>query len=376
MKDEGKHIDYELLGKYLSGEASPEENRQVELWKNASKDNIAEFERLSRLWKEADNFVNITPAKVNTEAAWTTLQSRLFGEEIEAETRLSRDDTETSSSLRRGILSGLAGRKKRHEQKEVIAVPSLSGVKTRGLFYYAIRTAAVLVIGFLIYTLVVKQGGAPGEVEVIAENKIKVTDLPDDSRITLNENSKITYPEKFEKDERSIQLAGEAYFEVKPATEKPFVVHAQNSIVRVLGTSFNVRAFETETEVSVTVEEGTVRFSDEDDVAYVVLGANEKGILNRETGHIEKYERTEGGEMFWRSRTIIFRDTKLSTVFRTLEKLYDTKIIIINDAISSCMLTGKYEDMDVEDILEKIAISLNLTIQKNNNTFEISGEGC
>jgi ferric-dicitrate binding protein FerR (iron transport regulator) len=116
--------------------------------------------------------------------------------------------------------------------------------------------------------------------------------------------------------------------------------------------------------------------SDEEDVAYVILERNEKGILNRETGHIEKYEKAKGNEMFWKSRTLMFRDTELSAVFITLERLYEKKITIKNDKILSCVLTGKFEDMDLEEILDKIAISFNLTVLKNNDTFEISGDGC
>ena len=72
----------------------------------------------------------------------------------------------------------------------------------------------------------------------------------------------------------------------------------------------------------------------------------------------------------------MFRDTELATVFDTLEKLYDIEITTENKDILSCMLTAKFQDMNIEEILDKIAINFSLTIEKNDNTFEISGDGC
>ena len=366
MKDEEQHIDYDLLGKYLSGECSEEEARSVETWRSSSKTNQEEFDRLAKLWREADSLTGHTPAPVNLDAAWDRLQGRLFGDEVKTEKSVSEEKTKVTEEDTSP-----------EEKESETSVRTLEKeTKVRPLSYYLSRIAAILVVGLLVYSIFLMTGGEPEQVVVLAENDITVTDLPDDSKVTLNENTKISYPEKFKSEERAVELSGEAYFEVERDEEKPFIVHAHNAMVRVLGTSFNVRAIEEEIEISVTVEEGKVRLSDQDDVAFVVLEQNEKGIFNRSTGHIEKYKKSEGGEMRWRPRTVMFRDTQLSTVFDTLEKLYDTEIQVKNEDILSCMLTAKFENNDIEEILDNIAINFNLTIEKNNNTFEISGEGC
>ena len=368
MKDEEKHIDYDLLGKFLSGETSPEENDRIEEWKRTSKENLSEFERLRRLWKEADSLINTVPAQVDTDAAWNRLSDRLFGEEI------SKKISDLRGAPAARTISDDAS-KKTVKEDEVMGQPSeKAGIRT--FYYYAPRIAAVLIIGFLVYAIFFMLPGGPEHIEIEAGDAITVAELPDDSKITLNEHSVITYPENFQNNKREVTLKGEAFFEIRPDEQKPFVVRAQNALIRVMGTSFNVRALESDPEVSVTVEEGKVRFSDKEDVIYVILERNEKGIFNRETGHIEKYDRAEGSEMFWKSRTIMFRDTRLSVVFSTLEKLYEKEIMIKDEAILSCELTAKFQDMDIEEILDKIAINFNLTIQKTNNTFEISGEGC
>jgi ferric-dicitrate binding protein FerR (iron transport regulator) len=366
MKDEEQHIDYDLLGKYLSGESSAEEAREVETWKTSSKANQDEFDRLARLWREADSLIGHTPAPVNLDAAWDNLQGRIFGDEEIPGRSITEEIADTAKE---DIYAEKAG-------EEALTRTIGRESKVRDLYYYGSRIAAVLVVGFLIYSVFFMSGGEPDQVEVYADNKITITDLPDESKVTLNEKTKITFPEKFESEERAVELSGEAFFEVERDEDKPFLVHAHNAVVRVLGTSFNVRAVEEETEISVTVEEGKVRLSDEEDIAFVILEKNEKGIFNRDTGHIEKYEKSEGGEMFWRSRTVMFRDTELSIVFETLEKLYDTEILTKNKDILSCMLSAKFQDMNIEEILDKIAINFNLTIEKNDSTFEISGDGC
>jgi ferric-dicitrate binding protein FerR (iron transport regulator) len=368
MKDGEQHIDFVLISKYLSGESSQSEAKIIEDWRDSSKDNAAEFDRLARLWQEAVSLTSTTPASVNTDAAWNLLHGRIFGDEAVSETK--QPESDSIHTLHPEDV------KKGPEKKDTSTGSGYTESKTRTLYFYTTRIAAVIVIGILIYAVFFTRGGHPDLIEVVTDNVITVTDLPDETKITLNENSRISYPEKFKAKDREVELTGEAFFEVNRNDEKPFVIYAQNAIIRVLGTSFNVRAVESESEVSVTVEQGKVRLSDEEDVAYVVLERNEKGIFNRNTGHIEKYERAEGSELFWRSRTLMFRDTELSAVFRTLERLYEMKIIIKNEKILSCVLTGKFQDMEIEEILEKIAINFNLTILKYNNTFEISGDGC
>lgn len=369
MKDGDKHIEYDLISKNLSGEADEREIKALEVWKSASKENQVEFDRIRKLWEEAESMNSAKPAAVDTEAAWKSLRDRIFGDEFDA-------DWQQASDRKDGKSIEMSS----PEDPQISTTSAKPKLKylpdTRKLVWFATRIAAVLVVGFVLYALLFREQGSPPQIEILAENTITVTDLPDDTRITLNEGSRISHPKRFSDEERVVELEGEAFFEVSEDKEKPFLVQAHNAIIRVLGTSFNVRAVDSESDVSVTVEEGEVRLSDYDDIAYVDLEKNEKGILNRHTGHIEKYEKAEGTEMFWKSRTLIFRDTELSAVFKTLERLYSVELEVKNEKILSCLLTGKFQDMEADEILEKIALSFNLTIHKNNNIFEIYGEGC
>jgi ferric-dicitrate binding protein FerR (iron transport regulator) len=90
-----------------------------------------------------------------------------------------------------------------------------------------------------------------------ADNKILKDTLPDGSVITLNKNASLVYPEKFKGDTRSVSLTGEAFFEISPNKEKPFVIGVNDVMVKVVGTSFNIRSSRGTTEV--IVESGIVQ---------------------------------------------------------------------------------------------------------------------
>ena len=343
MSEGSDHIDIAIIGKYLSGEAGPEEISLVENWINASAENRREFSRLERIWETSEPDFKVVPADVDTGRAWESVKSRILTAEDQAA------DNDGSGGTR---------------------------VIKHGVFYYALRVAAVIIIGAVGYFLVNNPFSTPEKMEMVADNNVRTSILPDSSRITLNVNSNLTYPEKFKSGKREVALTGEAYFEVKHIDDKPFIVKMKDARVQVLGTEFNVRDIPEEPEVSVTVTSGRVRFSDKDDISFVYLGPDEKGVLHRDSGLIEKFKTTDENDLFWKTRTLLFRNTRLAVVFKTLEKIFNVTISVKNDAILDCTLTGKFTDASADEILNKISLSFDLQIEKDNNTFNIDGDGC
>src|SRR5690606_15435698 len=95
--------------------------------------------------------------------------------------------------------------------------------KTRSIYYYISRAAAVLIIGISIYFVYQNRGAkAIEEVQLATSDNMKTDTLPDGSIVALNSFSTLRFPEKFDHVERPVSLKGEAYFEVAPNTEKPF----------------------------------------------------------------------------------------------------------------------------------------------------------
>jgi ferric-dicitrate binding protein FerR (iron transport regulator) len=125
--------------------------------------------------------------------------------------------------------------------------------------------------------------------------------------VQLNRNSKISFPEEFEGDERNVTLEGEAYFEIKKQSTKRFNVYAGNTKTTVLGTKFGVNAYEDVEEVEVTVYEGKVAFEDvstqEEEKTQVILEKNDKVVLNKKSRAIKK-RKHNGKPLQWLLKNI------------------------------------------------------------------------
>src|SRR5690606_36556914 len=118
-------------------------------------------------------------------------------------------------------------------------------------------------------------------------NNVLSDHLSDGTLITLNENSSIVYQEEFTSNERHVALTGEAFFEVARDEEKPFIVDLPSeTYVKVLGTSFNIKAFDGDSLVTVFVKTGRVEFGSE--ANNIILTPGEKGVYNKQSGQIER----------------------------------------------------------------------------------------
>jgi transmembrane sensor len=343
MSDRNENMDSGLVAKYLAGEANQEERFVVEAWISASAENQKEFLRFRKLWETSATEFNVVPADVNTDNAWGTIKKRI--------------------STVNNFPQGDTGQKK-------------SKTIMHSIYRYAVSVAAAVILLVIGYILIFRQFSGQEKLEVVAVQKVRTSILPDSSYITLNLNSNISYPKKFKSGRREVTLSGEAYFNVKHIDDQPFVVIMKDACVHVLGTEFNIRNVAGEPEVTVTVTSGRVKFSDKDDISFVYLGQNEKGVLHRDSGLIEKFSDTDENELFWKTRTLLFRDTKLSVVFKTIEKIFKVNILVNNDSILDCKLTGKFTNASAEEILNKISLSFDLNVQKDNNNFNVDGNGC
>ena len=226
--------------------------------------------------------------------------------------------------------------------------------KGKGPLFYIIRIAAAVLIGAIVYTINLLVYQQRKTIEFVAESGTGVTEtvLPDGSEIAINESSRLTYPKKFVKTERKVILEGEAFFEVKRDEEKPFRVEANDVLITVLGTSFNVRAIQEEKIVEVWVETGKVMVTNPGRTESIILINGEKGIYNRELDKLEKIIESEPNTLFWKTKTLIFRKTPLNRVFQTLERVYSVTIKVDNQKILNCRLTGRFKNQSIDESLD------------------------
>ncbi|RPE12817.1 FecR family protein [Chitinophaga lutea] len=153
----------------------------------------------------------------------------------------------------------------------------------------------------------------------------KVT-LPDGSQVWMNAGSSLRFPTRFTGKERTVYLTGEAYFEVAQNAAQPFQVRMANGLkVAVLGTGFNIMAYEDENAVNTTLVTGKVKVISPDGKD-VVLSPSQQAILSRENGQLKVEEANVDKVIAWKGGMFEFDDDDISAVMRQLSRWYDVEV--------------------------------------------------
>jgi len=200
--------------------------------------------------------------------------------------------------------------------------------------------------------------------------------LADGSKVWLNEKSSIGYLKGFNNN-RKISLTGEALFEVAKQNNKTFEIETANSIVAVLGTSFNVRAYNTESYTQLAVKTGKVSFKSKMSPEKAILVANQAATLNHEIKKITPLAFENLNPFVWQDQLMSFKSMALKEVIISLENQFDVNIDIKNEAIKDCLVTMSAQKADLQKILNNIKILIGVDIeQEKNGSYTIKGGKC
>lgn len=225
----------------------------------------------------------------------------------------------------------------------------------------------------------------PGQPDLMAistnPGEKKEIGLPDGTRVILNEDSKLIFPEQFG-DQREVRLVGEAYFSVAEDAEHPFVIDCPNGHVEVLGTAFNLRAYPEEEFAEVEVESGKVMFSRPNGDDSVVLESKQMAILEplkkgEEVVAIEAVDIPALNAQAWRTNRLDFRKLPMETIVQLIERYYGAKVELVTTEIGSCTFNGRYEREKLETVLSDIELTFKADLKKiNKNHYQILGGNC
>lgn len=200
----------------------------------------------------------------------------------------------------------------------------------------------------------------------------------DGSIIKLNGGSTLRYPQRFNDNLREVHLEGEAFFSIARNEAKPFIVHAGNITTRVLGTAFNVMAYDNEQKVEVAVAEGKVAVS-QNKAGNNSVKRNKRIILEKNqwvTYQPESYlwEKGEGDiwEMIaWKDQVLVFNNKTFDEVARMLERWYGVEIIIKDEELKKVVLQGEHEDVSLEKVLDSIQFVLGIEYSMSGDAVTI-----
>lgn len=210
----------------------------------------------------------------------------------------------------------------------------------------------------------------------------KVT-LEDGSVITLQPESSLTLPEKFSASERIVSLTGEAFFDIKRDTLRPFFVYSREVVTKVLGTSFTIKARELDKQITVAVKTGKVSvFTNpeikQDHSSEVILTPNQEAVYDRKDIVVTK-KLVEKPEVILEKPTIFkmkYDETPVSEIFAALEKNYGVDIQYDEMLLSNCVLTTTMSDEGLFERIQVICKAIGATYSVDNAVIKIDGNGC
>lgn len=296
----------ELLDRYIKGECSVKEQRSFDAFFDA-------FQRDEHHW-----------------SAWDlTEKDRIKIEIYRSLNRIIDDEEQEHQSSRRNFFS----------------IPLLVKI--------AASVSLLLSVGWLTYAVFVNRSARYITETTVRGERITIT-LTDGSVVKLNAGSSLSFPDKFASDKREVLLTGEAFFDVTRDPSKPFIVRTGDLRTAVLGTSFNIRAYQQEGKIDVTVRTGTVRVENttagiQEDV---ILKPDQQAHYDVHGATLEKRAVSSDRFFAWTSDIIYLDNTKMTEVVGILENWYDIKITLENESLGNCLLSGKYKGDRLQNILE------------------------
>ena len=200
--------------------------------------------------------------------------------------------------------------------------------------------------------------------------------LPDGSQVWLNAASSISYSKGFNDQVRSVQLDGEAYFEVAKDLNRPFVVSTRNMQVTALGTAFNINNYEFAPMEQVTLTEGKVKVqiaksTTSNDEIYLVAG--EALSLERESGSHSKFIFDKDKELGWKEGILILKDATMSTTIIRLECWYGVNIQVIDEVkAGEWNFSAAFDNESLETVLNTIAYAKGFTYTMEKDEVTIT----
>jgi transmembrane sensor len=281
-------------------------------------------------------------------------------------------------------LTKLLPKVKKQTEDNIIIHPAVEQNKLKSskrIIRYGIAASLAVVASLMLYYLS-KSSLQQTEAEIVYtvnkadHGKVMKVLLPDSSAIWLNAGSEVRYPKDFHtRKTRSIQLIGEAFFEVTHNEKQPFVVESGNLKTIVYGTSFNISSYKDSKQSSVTVKTGQVgvMLSKDSLSKPTMLLPGNKLVYHRDNGKLETTTISAQEVATWINGDLIFDQATLREVFLTLERRFDVEFSFKETDIEGCKLTAKFSNQSLKTILTVLNTSFGIKIIERGKTIELKG---
>jgi transmembrane sensor len=327
---------YETITAYKQGELSEQQTMELFRWKEERSEHAVFFEQTVQAWEASREKMAFPDFDISK--AWAKVKAQTI---------------DATQPIERSLWN------------KVSAMP----------FFRA--AAAVLVLVTLTWAMSKIMVTKPTFTDLQSFKGMKEFYLPDSSKVYLHDTTTLRYSSTYGEEERMVFLDGEAFFEVRKDAAKPFTVLSYRSRVIVKGTSFMVCSRSKDSIDVVEVEEGKVAVLEKYSRSgkELMLTKGMKACVDV-YGGLHQSTETISNTAAWRNKPLIFVGAPLADVLKELKSKRNTVVVLDNKQAASCRFTGEFENTPAKDIVEIIALSLNLQVVKEGDTFILKGEGC
>jgi transmembrane sensor len=357
-----KNRFWDLLAKVKSGEATPEEQLELNQHIAVNPQELDLVKQLDAFW-EIPVQVKSAPAADELRISWNKVRYKI-------------------------------------SNQKAITQPPLKTGKLRRIVKYAIAMAGLLIVavsGIWIWNST--KSTTPLQKNIVSTkngSKSKI-ELPDGTQVWLNVGSRVNYDENYGKEKRELTLTGEAYFDVAHDEKMPFILHTGKMEIKVLGTAFNVKAYPGDgfTEASLIRGSIEVTFPDRPLEKLILKPSDKISILNKEpdsvkaavkvlhTVHTDRpaimvssiqYTPVDSAiiETAWVNNRLIFRSKTFEELSRDIERWFNVTIEVGDTAILSKQFTGTFSNESITDALDALSLSYPFHYKLNRNTNTVT----
>lgn len=317
----------DLIIKYLSGNASPEEIGELEAWVLADSKHKKQFMAIKKAWMISGAVED--PNQIDIDRKWTETSQKLF------------PSTQT--------------------------LP----LSTPNRWPQRLAIAATIVGLIVLGIWLLNRGSSPAE-NYLASNSTQEVRLADGTQVFLNKNSSISFEQDKENAQRRAKLTGTAFFDVARDKSRPFVISTSTIQVKVLGTSFLVDAREKHSDAEVFVKSGLVRVSvpGKDSIE---LKAGEGVRYSSTFEKLSKLSEVDPNYLSFTRDSLVFDNAPMDQVAEALSRHFGVDVSIENEALKTCRVNGTYTTESLTDILKLMEVSNGIKFKKEGSGYLISG---
>ncbi|WP_439555413.1 FecR family protein [Dyadobacter sp.] len=212
------------------------------------------------------------------------------------------------------------------------------------------------------------------------EKRIVMHRLPDNSSVSLHPGAVITYPQQFEAKRRAVTFSGEGFFDIQKNPSKPFYIESGKLVIRVLGTSFNVKAPVSREVFQVDVVTGSVSVLAKNTGGtsqQVILKPQEQALFELASGRLTARQIVlPSRKPIYEPVTIVFEETLVNQVIAQLEKRFKVNISLTNPGVARCSVTANFESQPLSSILEMLCTTLDASYVISGENITINAMPC